>query len=170
VYACIDDKGNYIDEEIAEKLMLTIGYISQKNVNIVESIQHKLNGYIDKQIASIKKDSSNSTHDYFSLELSKLDKWANDLRVTLERKVKKLAKQINQNKSLARRMKDLMERLALEKQIAKMEAKLKILRRKLYDEEDSLEQKKQDLIDELEAKMEANYEQEEVFIIKWNII
>jgi len=121
-------------------------------------------------MAQIKKDSSNTSHEYFSLELTKLDKRANDLRVTLEKKVKNLSKQINEKKSLARRMKDLMERLKLEKQIAKMETNLKVLRRKLYDEEDSLEKKKLQLIKELEAKMEANYEQEELFTIKWTIV
>jgi hypothetical protein len=43
-------------------------------------------------------------------------------------------------------------------------------RRKLYDEEDSLEKKKIQLIQELEAKMEASYEEEELFTIKWEII
>ena len=150
--------------------MQVIGSIEKENIEIPNKIIEKLNGQTDKNIAKIKKDSSNNSHEYFSVELNKLDKRANDLRVTLEKKVKNLSKQINEKKSLARRMKDLMERLKLEKQIAKMETTLKVLRRKLYDEEDSLEKKKLQLIKELEAKMEANYEQKELFTIKWTII
>lgn len=170
VYSCLDETWKIIDPEIAEKLLQVGGSIEQKNIEIPNKIMEKLNWQTDKNIAKIKKESSNSSHEYFSIELNKLDKRANDLRVTLEKKVKNLSKQINEKKSLARRMKDLMERLKLEKQIAKMETTLKILRRKLYDEEDSLEKKKIQLIKELEAKMEANYEQENLFTIKWNII
>lgn len=170
LYSCLDESWKIIDPEIAEKLLQVTGKAQEGNTTIDEKILTKLNWQTDKYMAQIKKDSSNTSHEYFSLELTKLDKRANDLRVTLEKKVKNLSKQINEKKSLARRMKDLMERLKLEKQIAKMETNLKVLRRKLYDEEDSLEKKKLQLIKELEAKMEANYEQEELFTIKRTII
>ena len=170
LYSCLDESWKIIDPEIAEKLLQVTGKVQEENATIDEKILTKLNWQTDKNMAQIKKDSSNTSHEYFSLELTKLDKRANDLRVTLEKKVKNLSKQINEKKSLARRMKDLMERLKLEKQIAKMETNLKVLRRKLYDEEDSLEKKKLQLIKELEAKMEANYEQEELFTIKWTIV
>lgn len=170
IYSCIDEDWKIIDSEIAEKLLQVTGKIEKDGITIDEKILSKLSWQTDKQMAHIKSDSTSTSHEYFSLELTKLDKRANDLRVTLERKVKNLSKQINEKKSLARRMKEIMERLKVEKQIAKLETNLKVLRRKLYDEEDSLEKKKLQLIQELEAKMKANYEQEDIFTIKWKVI
>lgn len=170
IYSCLDASSKIIDPEIAEKLLHINGTIEQENKKIPNTIKEQLNWQSSKYIAEIKNESSNSSNEYFSLELNKLDKWANDLRVTLEKKVKNLSKQINEKKSLARKITDLQERLKMEKQIAKTETNLKALRRKLYDEEDSLEKKKLQLIEELEAKIQASYEQEEMFTIQWKII
>lgn len=170
VYNCIDEKWITIAQDIAENIMKVWWDIVSSNITINEGIKNNLIQLSVKNINDIKGEIEKFSDSYFSDELTKLDKWANDIRVTLERKVKNMAKEISQMKTDAMRQKDLVVRLKIEQEVMKIEEKQKKLRRKLYDEEDSLEEKKRQLIKELQAKMEANYEQEELFTIKWSII
>jgi ERCC4-related helicase len=169
IVSCIDAQGNQLDPQIGED-MLKVQASNNNADTITPTLQDSLDTYSKQRQSDIQAISQEYTNNYFWDEIHKLDKWADDIRITLERKVKTLQKEISQMKSEAIRQKDILSRAKLEKEILTKESKFKELRRKLYDEEDSLENKKRKLVSDLLAKTQTKVEVQRMFMIGWKII
>ncbi len=106
---------------------------------------------------------------FFDDEIKKLDNWADDLKKGLETEIKNLDRDIKQQKREAKKIVILKEKLKIQRQIKDMEKKRKEKRAKLYEEQDSVEKRKEDLIDNIEKRLKQKIEVEEIFKIQWNI-
>ena len=109
-------------------------------------------------------------NNFFDNEMEKLDNWADDLKLSLEVELKNLEKEINTRKTEQRKLTDLTEKVAFQRETANLEKKRNKLRRKLYDEQDAIEEKKETLIDKVAKKLQQEMTTNELFIIQWKII
>lgn len=109
----------------------------------------------------------NST--FFDDEMTKLDKWADDLKKGLETAIKNLDKEIKQLKREAKRITVLNEKLKAQRHIKDLEKKRKEKRARLFEEQDNVEERKDDLIDEIEKRLKHKTSIEELFRIRWKV-
>jgi len=107
---------------------------------------------------------------YFEQEVQKLDAWADDLKVGLEQEIKEIDRQIKEVRRTAATAPTLEEKLNWQKQQRELERKRNKLRRELFDRQDEVEERRNELIAELEAQLAQKAEELLLFTIEWELI
>jgi len=102
--------------------------------------------------------------------MDKLDHWADDLKISLEKKRKAIKTEISTLRREYRSAQQLEEKVALQRKIRKLEQKESNLRKEINELEDQIDSKKELLIDEIEKRLDAQSQLKELFITQWRII
>ena len=170
IHSCIDDTGEVIDEEIASK-MFRIIWTQSHAIDVPEDVSMKLKARYIELLTWIKSQSRVQNEKHFDAEMDKLDHRAEDLKTSLEKQQKKLKSEIRQlKKDVKGSTPTLQEKIALQRKIKNKEKRLSQLRRELHQLEDQIEAKKDTLIDDIESRLDANCNVEELFTIRWHVV
>lgn len=105
----------------------------------------------------------------FTQETDKLDAWADDLKVSLEREIKELDRRIKEARTLSKGAATLAEKLAAQKTQRDLEALRDRRRRELFDRQDEIQAKRDGLIDELEKQLKQNITATRLFAVEWEV-
>ena len=108
--------------------------------------------------------------DWFNEELTKLDKWAQDIKQSMEKNIKNMDGEIADLRKQARKSAVLKDRLALEKKIRELEAKRNKQRFELYTEQDKIDQQKEKLIVDTQEKLRQEVRNNTIFNIRWSVV
>jgi len=100
-------------------------------------------------------------------EADKLEGWADDLKVGLEREIKELDRQIKDARRAATTALTLEDKLAGQKQIRTLEAQRNEKRRSLFDAQDRVDSQCDQLIQAIEGKLTQSVKTERLFAIRW---
>jgi len=106
---------------------------------------------------------------FFAQEIDKLDNWADDQKQGLEQSVKDLEKDIREVRKQAKTALTLEDKLQFQKQQRDLEAKRNKLRKELFDRQDEVDVRRDQLIVSLEDKLVQKISGEEIFTVKWNL-
>lgn len=101
--------------------------------------------------------------------MDKLDAWADDLKLALERDIKDLDRQIKEARRAATVALTLEEKLAGQKQIRALEAQRNQKRRSLFDAQDQVDKQREDLIAQIEGKLNQVTRIERLFSLRWTL-
>ncbi|CAJ9335776.1 SNF2 family helicase [Burkholderia pseudomallei] len=107
---------------------------------------------------------------YFEQEVQKLDAWADDLKVGLEQEIKEIDREIKEVRRTAATSPTLQEKLSWQKKQRELEGKRSKLRRELFVRQDEIEAQRNDLISELEAKLQQQVDERTLFTVEWELI
>ncbi len=164
----ITDDGTTLDRETCEKL-LTIPATLGAECTIDRTITEKLDGTINDQIGQVVADSQRRNEKFFDAESDKLDFWADDLKDNLERELKGIEIEIREAKKAKRLAIDLQSKVAAQKKVNELEQQRNHKKRTLFDAQDKIEQRKDSLISDVEARLQQQTERHEVFTIRWRL-
>lgn len=117
----------------------------------------------------IHQDISERNAKFFEQEAVRLDDWAEDLKVGLERELKDIDRQIKEARRAASLTLSLQEKLEAQKKIKQLEATRSAKRRSLFDAQDEIDVQRGKLIEELESKLQQQATLETVFTIAWTV-
>ncbi len=106
---------------------------------------------------------------YFEQEVQKLDAWADDLKLGLEQQIKEIDREIKEVRRTAAISPTLEEKLSWQKKQRELEGKRSKLRRELYARQDEVEAQRNDLITQLEAKLQQRVEERTLFTVEWEL-
>ena len=106
---------------------------------------------------------------FFSEEIDKLDTWADDQKQGHEQSIKDLEKLIKEVRKQAKTAMSLEEKLEFQKQQRNMESKRNKLRKELFDRQDDVDVKRDQLIELLEQKLEQKISEQPIFTIRWSV-
>ncbi|HWR20372.1 MAG TPA: SNF2-related protein [Verrucomicrobiae bacterium] len=106
---------------------------------------------------------------FFEAEAEKLDAWADDLKVGLEREIKELDRQIKEARRAATAALTLEEKLDGQKQVKALESQRNTKRRALFDAQDEIDHRREQLIAEIEGKLQQKVSSQQLFAIHWNL-
>ncbi|HLE19295.1 MAG TPA: hypothetical protein VI728_13540, partial [Syntrophales bacterium] len=107
---------------------------------------------------------------FFDTEMGKLEKWADDIKSSLEIELKELDKEIKFRKTEAKKIPNLEEKVSAQRHIKELEKKRNTLRMNLYQAQDEIDVRKEKLIEDIEARLKQKLERNELFLIRWKII
>lgn len=107
---------------------------------------------------------------YFDQETARLNEWADDLKNTLEREIERTDEQIQVARKNALSAETIQEKLDWQKQQQTLEKQRKKQRRELYDQQDEIDEKRDQLIQDIEASLEQQLVEEDLFVIEWEMI
>ncbi|MBZ0191305.1 MAG: hypothetical protein K8F34_06400, partial [Candidatus Kuenenia stuttgartiensis] len=81
-----------------------------------------------------------------------------------------LDKEIKCRKTEAKKILNLEEKVTAHRQIKEMEKKRNTMRLNLYQTQDDVDNRKERLIDEIEARLKQKIEKAELFTVRWKLI
>lgn len=164
ILAAYTELGKTLDDETARRLLSLPGSHVR---DLTESAPPKLDELARKEQARISRDISERNATFFEAEATKLDNWADDLKVGLEREIKDIDRQIKEARRAASAALTLEEKLQGQKQIKALESHRKERRRSLFDAQDEIDNNRERLIQRIEGKLQSESSEEELFTICW---
>ncbi|TWU53494.1 RNA polymerase-associated protein RapA [Candidatus Brocadiaceae bacterium B188] len=123
-----------------------------------------------KQQAEILQMNAERNAGFFDTEMEKLDTWAEDVKSSMEIELKELDKEIKCRKTEAKKILNLEEKVTAHRQVKEMEKKRNTMRLNLYQTQDDVDNKKEQLIGEIEARLKQKIETTELFTVRWKVI
>ncbi|MFA5146795.1 MAG: SNF2-related protein [Candidatus Omnitrophota bacterium] len=166
----LDDKDDVIPQDVAKKLFsLTAESIIAKN-SISDDGNKKLDILEQESVDLITTRCAERNSEFFDSEVDKLDRWADDMKTALELELKKLDIDIKAAKTLAKKNVNLDEKLKAQRAVKDMEKKRNEMRKKLYEAQDEVDNRKEDLIARVESQLKQTTSLTTLFTIRWKVI
>lgn len=166
IFSAMTDAGNSLDENVARRLISLPGQVGQ---GVVPAPSGDLEVMTQKRQAEIQRTISERNAHFFEAEAEKLDGWADDLKLGLEREIKEFDRQIKEVRKASVAALTLEEKLAGQKLIKSLEAERGKRRRALFDAQDDIDQRRDKLIEEIEGKLQQKISSEQLFAIRWKV-
>jgi adenine-specific DNA-methyltransferase len=166
--AAVDSSGHSLEFDVACRL-LSLPAASVTDLPPSEA-RRSIEEEIDRQKASIRDMVSSRNTQLFDAEAEKLDGWAEDLKVALERELREIDRVIKEAKRTAQIAPSLEEKLAGQRSIKALEAERMSKRRSLFEAQDAIELRRTDLIEAVEKKLSKRESTVELFSIVWALV
>ncbi|HOW60113.1 MAG TPA: SNF2-related protein [Candidatus Omnitrophota bacterium] len=168
IVTAMTDQGNMLAEEIAVRLLSLPAEVAGNAAapSHIDVLTDCVKGRQD----DIQKDISERNARFFEAEAEKLDGWADDLKVGLEREIKELDRLIKETRRAATAALTLEEKLAGQKQIKELEAQRNQKRRSLFDAQDDVDRQRETLIEKIEGKLHQKTSLLSLFSVRWNLM
>jgi len=164
----ITDDGTVIDADVCRRLFSVRSRLGEPS-DITPDINAELEYMGDQAQNGVCTDIATRNRDYFELEMEKLDHWAEDLKTQLETELKGLDKEIKATKRDARQAVDLEAKVVLHRKVKNLEKERTDKRRRLFDAQDEVDSRKDDLITDVETRLKQQVRRNEMFTIRWRI-
>ena len=162
------DNGQPLGEEACFRLL----FLNSRNNGAISASTDaviRLEASLEQQRKAIQRVIRERNARFFEAEADKLDGWAEDLKVGLEREIKEIDRQIKEVRRATTGAVALEEKLAGQKQIKSLEATRSTKRRSLFDAQDEIDRQRAQLIEHIEAKLEHKAQVSELFTIHWQL-
>jgi len=167
IFAAETDDGQILDKKIAARLLTLPGVVINPVQPVLENTS--LETQTQKRQLEIQRNISERNARFFEAEADKLDGWADDLKVGLEREIKEIDRQIKEARRTAVTALTLEEKLSGQKLIKSLEAHRNLKRRSLFDAQDQVDKQREELISVIEGKMNQSIRSDQLFSIRWAI-
>ena len=167
--ACYTDAGEDVFPEIAERmLMLPASAIGQATAD--QAVLQNTSMRIERMKQDVLSESANRNQTFFEDEMDKLDTWASDMKVSLEREIIDLDAEIKLRKAEAKKMLQLKDKVAAQRNIKELEKKRADKRQNLYEAQDEVDEQKEELLTKVEKMLEQKVEESELFTLRWRLV
>jgi ERCC4-related helicase len=172
--AAVDEIGKAYDQDVTERLLnlpcsTSTRLDGQQSIGFSPADRKTLDAEITRQKNVIISDLESRNMGAFTQEAEKLDDWADDLKVGLEREIKELDRRIKEARTKSKGAATLAEKLAAQKEQRDLEGQRDKKRRELFDRQDEIQRKRDGLIDELERQLKQEITVSNVLACEWEI-
>ena len=168
--AMITEQGEVIPSEVIEHIWSIPSGVELTDTAIPKAFAVQLEQLKSAQIEQTTEQAKQEALKLFDEQVDKLDTWAEDMKLGLEREIQDLSQTIRLMKSEARKADSIEARLAAQREIKASEALLKRKRADLFAEHDRIEEQKDRLTDNLEQLLSLRSEKQNLFTQRWRII
>jgi adenine-specific DNA-methyltransferase len=166
IFGALTDDCNLLDADSAARLFTLPGKVTGLCQSAVPAMADVV---IQQRQATIKRTISERNAHFFEAEAEKLDGWADDLKLGLEREIKEIDRQIKEARRAATTALTLEDKLAGQKQIKALESHRNEKRRSLFEAQDKVDLQREALISNIEGKLTQMSELEQLFTIRWTL-
>jgi len=166
----VTDDGTIVDVEQCRRFFSLKAAETPIDGNSVPAgLQPALDEGLQRQTNELLATLTERNASFFELELDKLDRWSDDLKVGLEYELKELDRQIREARRSAQIAAALAEKLSIQKQVQELEGARTRKRRELFDAQDRVDKQRQDLIETIEKKLQQDRKATPVFTLRWSL-
>ena len=169
VFSAVADDGSTLDQQQCERLML-IPAIQGGSVSVDGAVMDKIQNTEQSATSRHLEDAQRLNEKYFNEEQEKLDRWAEDSKEAINQELKRLEKEIKDAKKAARGMKTLEEKTTAQRQVKKLEKEHDKKIMEFFETRKQVDEKSDELLEEIEARLKLSHTADEVFTIRWNLI
>jgi adenine-specific DNA-methyltransferase len=168
IFAGQTDEGTALDEAALSRLF-SLPATTGPQVEPPQDIVSWMEGMGEKRQLVLQRTISERNARFFEEEAEKLDGWADDLKLGLERDIKELDRQIKESRRAAAAGLTLEEKLEGQKRMRTLELQRNERRRTLFDAQDKVDVQRDELISQIEKKLTQSAENHELFKIRWRL-
>lgn len=166
VYAARADSGEALDADLCRKLL---NLKAEEEAAPGAEPPPELGEISEERTQEVLREVDERNEAFFDEEVAKLDGWADDLKIGLERELQELDRGLKEARRESRKAASLQEKLAAQKEIKGIESARTRKRRELYDAQDAIDAERDTLIQKVEAQLSHEHKQETLFTISWTI-
>ncbi len=168
IFAANTDAGVMLDEDQAKRLLTLPASVKSAMLNFPATLE--IEAFAKKRCVEIQRTISERNARFYEAEADKLDGWADDLKVGLERDIKEMDRLIKDARRAATTALTLDEKLAGQKQIRAIESQRNEKRRSLFEAQDKVDLQRAELIAKIEGKLTQDTSAETIFTIRWTLV
>lgn len=164
VFAARTDHDQILDEEICRKLLSLPATLGSETTDVADLTEQR-----KAEVCARLGEIDTRNGQFFDEEVQKLDRWSEDLKLSLEHEIKELDKQIRELRRSAALAQSLQDKLAHQKQLRDLERRRNVKRRELFDAQDAIDQQREDLIGKIEKQLKHTNAVKTLFAIRWRL-
>lgn len=166
LFAARTDDGEELDEDQCHRLL----QVPRAEVEDLAEAPTELDGVLDQRQSAVLADISERNGQFFEQEMEKLDHWADDKRKSLKTNLKDLDGRIKELKKEARGAASLPEKIKVQREIQKIQSRRDEAWRHYDEAAREIEERKDELLDDIEARLEQKTEVKPLFTIRWTLV
>lgn len=168
LFSGLTDDGQILDQETCEKLMAipAAGKPTPLSTTAPECLLANSQRAVAATIAQVLE----ANQRLFNEERDKLERWADDKLLAAEEALKNTKARIAQLKRDARKATTLQEQDGIQRELSELERKQRRLRQEIFNTEDEIIAKRDELIDTLQQRMQEKTETQTLFTLRWQLV
>lgn len=167
IWVAFSDDGTLLEEDIVRRLFQLPAHMHGENSPANPPIELAVHtGEVQKSILS---EISLRNAKIFEAEISKLEAWADDRKSDLEREIKEYDRRIKEIRRNSMAAISLEEKLEAQKSIKLLEKERTAKRRELFIAQDQIDEQRDQIIAETEARLNQVHQLTSLFVVHWAI-
>lgn len=166
ITAAVTYGGLELDADQARRLFNLPASVAQGPPPLTDGVEGIYNRMKNKVLGDISK--RNAV--FFEEEMDKLNRWSEDKRKSLKETLKDYDEMIAELKKQARNAPNLPEKIEVQKKIRNLDKKRDAAWRQYDEAAREIERQKDALIDQVEARLQQEVEEETLFTIRWQLV
>lgn len=169
LFSAFDDDGKSLDQETCEKLFNCKGRVLDA-LDVSEGERQRLAADADRHAKATVSKSLERNNIHFNEARERLEKWAEDMVLAVEKELRDTKEQIKALGRQARQAATVEEQHRIQEKIKDLEKKKRRQRQRIFNVEDEIMEKRDSLIDALEKRMQQRTQTEPLFTIRWTVV
>jgi len=171
VFAGFCEDGKVLSQSQIERMFELSGENAEGyDYSQTENASDKLKTLYEAEKERVLSEIAEENSRYFERESAKLAKWASDIKLKIERKLRAMEKETDRINAEMRGRVTLARRIELEEQAAEIENKKKSLHMKIFEDQGKVDEERDALIAATKEKLSLRVESKHIFSIKWRLI
>lgn len=170
--ASVSTDGEAMPQEVMDRLW-SVPVASCELSLVAEEMPHELGALhqlLEAQKQGILSQVQTRNTRFLVEETEKLDAWADDVKLALERELKELDREIREAKKAAKLEVSLEGKISQQRRAKALETARNTKRKSLFDAQDEIDEKRETLLETVEAKLAQSASVAELFTVKWRIV
>jgi len=159
------DTGQELDEDLCRKLLTLPATTKPEPLRPASA----LDDVADRRKRAILGEIDRRNGLLFEAEIDKLERWSDDLKLSLEREVRAIEKDLRDVKRESRFATDLAGRLAAERRKRDMESRKSQKLKELFDARADIDKQHDELVTRLEAELQGQQTVQDLWTVRWSL-
>ena len=168
LFSGIDERGDSLDQETMEKMFQCAGRV-EGAVDVPAAVVQRLAAESTRHAQATVSRSLEANHRHFQEAREKLQRWADDMVLAVDKALHDTKERIKALEREARHATTLTEQHRIQEEIQKLEKVKRRQRQNIFKVEDEIMEKRDALIDALEQRLAQRTESETLFTIRWSV-
>ncbi|WP_233453815.1 SNF2-related protein [Tsuneonella flava] len=167
IFCGISDAGVALEEQAAQRLFeLPCQLVPQDPIVVPGAVDELANQRQADIVARLESQKAK----WFAEESRKLEKWAEDKVAAAEKELADVKTQVRDLKREMRGASDPREQHCIQTQIQDLEKSKRRLRQRIFEVEDEILDKRDDMIADIESRLGQETSTQEIFTIRWSVV
>lgn len=164
------DAGQQLPPEVAARFFSLAAQVGGEAPLPPQAVEQALQQDLARQEATYFDDYLQRSADLMQEQIDKLDQWAEDMKQGLEKEIEDLDKEIRLRKTEARKLIDLETKVKAQRLVKDLEKRRKEKQRHLFDAQDQIEDEKDQLLNDIETRLQKHTARQELFTLRWQMV
>ncbi|MGV3553614.1 SNF2-related protein [Rhizobium sp.] len=169
LFSGVDDNGRSIDHEACAKLF-SVGASVKTTGAAQASVADRLEAEAGQHVKARLNQSLEANNKHFAAARDRLERWADDKIFAAEKALKDTKELIKAIRREARQAATLEEEAATQMKLQELERRQRKQRQEIFNQEDDVAEKRDELIANLQKRLQHGHAVETLFTIRWAVV